>query len=165
MIEVNTKGWAVDAFGWSIAPTGLSWVHAGSRVTLGNYVRLGDRVMLGDDVTLGNRVTLGNGVRLGNDVTLGDGVRLGGYVKLGDDVRLGDYATVRRGEAIADIGCADGYRKCLSQLDGVAYVSAGCRDFTLAQALKHWDVPTRRDTFALLQSAVALAANRGLRHE
>ena len=134
-LDESTKDWVVDVI-WKIAPAGLAWIEEG------NGVRLGDNVRLGDGVTLGN------GVRLGNGVTLGD------------DVRLGDKST----DAV-DLGWADGYRKCIAQVDGVAYIGAGCRWFTLADAIKHWaDREDRPLTRCLMQSAISVAGLRGWKH-
>jgi len=87
-------------------------------------------------------------------VTLGDGVRLG------DRVRLGDKCT----DAV-DLGWADGYRKCIAQVDGVAYIGAGCRWFPLADAIRHWaNNPDRELTMCLMQSAIFVAGLRGWKH-
>lgn len=67
-------------------------------------------------------------------------------------------------EAI-DLGWADGYRKCISQIDGVAWIGAGCRWFTLEDALKHWSTkPDRELTMCLMQSAVFVAGYKGWAH-
>ncbi len=62
---------------------------------------------------------------------------------------------------------ADGYSKLICEIDGVAWIGAGCRWFTLADAIRHWATRTddRKETIALLQGAIALADQRGLRHE
>ena len=104
----------------------------------------------------------------GNRVTLGNGVTLGDYVHLGNDVRLGNGVTLGPNATDAiDLGHVDGYRKCLAQVKGIAYVGAGCRWFTLAEAIKHWSTHgrDRRLTVCLLQSAIAIAALKGWRHE
>ena len=62
-----------------------------------------------------------------------------------------------------DLGFADGYRKCIANVKGVAYIGAGCRWFTLAEALRHWDnKPGRIETMCLMQSAIYLAGYHGL---
>jgi NDP-sugar pyrophosphorylase family protein len=117
-------------------------------------------------VKLGNYVTLGDGVRLGNGVRLGDGVRLGNGVRLGDYVTLGNGARVLAGSDAIDLGWADGYRKCIAQVNGVAHIGAGCRWFTLADALKHWEpMEDRVMTMCLIQSAVFIAGYKGWSHE
>lgn len=84
-------------------------------------------------------MTLGDWVTLGNDVTLGNGVTL---------------------------GHADGYRKCVAEVDGVAYIGAGCRWFTLEAALRHWTAKGAEPelTMCLMQSAVYIAGLRGWSH-
>jgi hypothetical protein len=61
---------------------------------------------------------------------------------------------------------SDGYSKCLVEIDGVAWIGAGCRWFTLAEAIQHWENHTydREETVALLQGAIALAAFKNLSH-
>jgi NDP-sugar pyrophosphorylase family protein len=120
------KTWPV-VDGWSIAPSGLSWIQKGLRVKAGNGCRLGDGC------------TLGNGCRLGNYCTLGDVCRLGNGCRLGDVCRLGNGCTLGDGcTNPIDLGVADGYRKCLAYVDGVPYIGAGCRWFSLDDAVAHW---------------------------
>ena len=58
----------------------------------------------------------------------------------------------------------EGYTKTLAAVDGVAWVLAGCRWFTLAEARLHWaNRPDRAATYALLEVVAALAKARGLR--
>ena len=99
-------------------------------------------------ISEGSRVTLGNGVKLGNEVVLGAGAVLGTNAR--DPV---------------DLGWADGYRKCVAQVEGVAMVGAGCRWFTLADALEHWGnhKEDRSTTMCLMQSAIAIAKLKGWR--
>lgn len=70
----------------------------------------------------------------------------------------------RAGRVLASIGFADGYGKGLADVDGVAYIGAGCRWFTLAEAHAHWDGREDRVlTSCLLKAADALAQHYGLR--
>ena len=113
-------------------------------VTLGHGVELGSYVALGHGVKLGDRVTLGDGVMLGSYVTLGDDVRLGYGVKLGDRVTLGDRVILGYGVRLDKVVCAGrdsrGY-EFLAGFDTIRNenrIFAGCRDFSLAGARKHW---------------------------
>jgi hypothetical protein len=100
---------------------------------------------------------LGNGCSLSNGCSLGDGCRLGNYCSLGNGCSLGNNSTNP-----VDIGYADGYRKCVACVEGVAYIGAGCRWFTLSDALHHWSGnPNRITTVALLHAAMQIAAQRG----
>ena len=91
----------------------------------------------------------------------GAGVSIGTWVQLGDGASVGAKST----DAV-DLGWADGYRKCIAQVDGVAYIGADGRWFTLADALKQWSAkPGRELTMCLMQSAVAIARYRGWSHE
>jgi hypothetical protein len=49
----------------------------------------------------------------------------------------------------------------------VAYISAGCRWFTLSEAIAHWSnhAKDRRHTVCLLESAKAIATMRGWKWE
>ena len=173
------------AEGYRLVPEGTKWAKAGGyvhlgddvslgdNVSLGDYVRLGAGVSLGDDVSLGDYVSLGAGVRLGagvslgDDVSLGNDVRLGAGVSLGDDVSLGAGAVVGANSTEAiDLGFADGYRKTLCCVGGIAYIGAGCRWFTLSEAIKHWGnhSENRKRTLCLLESARALADLEGWKH-
>ena len=133
-------------------------VTLGDGVKLGNYVTLGDGVTLGNYVKLGNYVTLGDGVTLGGDVTLGDGVKLGNYVTLGDGVTLGNYVT-----DVIDLGFCEGYRKAIAVVKGVAYIAAGCRWFTLHEAILHWQdrKEDRPITRIMIVSAIKIAKLKG----
>ena len=131
-LDEATANWAVDGI-WKIAPAGLDWIKEG------------------------DYVVLGNGVVLGDSARLGDYVRLGDYARLGDSVVLGDEST----DAI-DLGWADGFRKCICQVGGVAYIGDGCRWFTLDEALKHWsNKPERETTMCLMMAALHIAMLRG----
>ena len=89
---------------------------------------------------------------------IGDRVRIGDRAEIGDWARIGDGST-----SAIDIGFTDGYRKCIAEVKGVAYIGAGCRWFTLDAALKHWGNHSedRTMTMALLESAKAIAALKG----
>ena len=72
--------------------------------------------------------------------------------------RIGDFAS-----EVIDLGSADGYRKCIANVNGVAYIGAGCRWFTLSEAVKHWEShDENRDlTLCLMQSAIHIAGLKG----
>ena len=138
---IDTSSWA-KCDGWRIAPDGLDWIDPGSRIICAD------------------------GVRIGNDASIGSYARIADGASIGNDVCIGNDASVgpRSSDAV-DIGWADGYRKCIAQVDGVAYIGAGCRWFTLAQALKHWDnKPDRVLTMCLMNSAIAIAKSKGWNH-
>ena len=69
-----------------------------------------------------------------------------------------DMALIDRAVDYARVKHKDQKRK-----DGSPYIGAGCRQFTLAQALEHWGNHKcdRRATMAQLQYAQALVALRG----
>ena len=135
MRVIDTSSWATRD-DWSIAPDGLDWINPGSRIICAD------------------------GASIGNDVCIGNGASVGSYASIGNGASVGP----RSSDAV-DIGWADGYRKCIAQVDGVAYIGAGCRWLTLAQALKHWDnKPDRVLTMCLMNSAVAIAQSKGWSH-
>ena len=97
---------------------------------------------------------------IGEGATIGEFASIGGYAHIGEGATIGAHAS-----GAVDIGYADEYRKCLAHVNGVAYIGAGCRWFTLADALTHWSTKrNREDTLALLASAVAIAKLRGWTH-
>ena len=92
--------------------------------------------------------------------------RKGFRVRIGSDVRIGSGHIVQTGSRpICTLGLADGYQKSLSAVDGVAYIGAGCRWFTLDDAIKHWSNhdEDRNMTLCLLESAKAVAKLKGLK--
>ncbi len=97
-------------------------------------------------------VTAGARLRVGTDCQIGADCRLG------DGCRLGDNAA----DPI-DLGVTDDFRKCLAFVDGVPYIGAGCRWFTLDAAIQHWTNHSedRRATRAQMAYAQALVALRG----
>ena len=114
----------------------------------------GWRVLDGKHIKLGAYVKLGIGVKLGNGVKLGDGVKLGNGVTLGIGVT-----------EVIDLGHCEGWRKALACVDGVAYIAAGCRWFTLSEAVRHWaDRGDRPLTRALMIAAVKIAEIKGWNH-
>ena len=135
LLDEATKDWATDGI-WKIAPAGLSWISEGAWVSIGEGVSIGD------------------GGRIGDEVRIRKGVRIG------DGGRIGD-----KSKDAVDLGWADGYRKCIAQIDGVAYIGAGCHWFTLADALTHWSNKADRElTMCLMKAAVHIASLRGWRH-
>jgi hypothetical protein len=71
----------------------------------------------------------------------------------------------RKSSGAIDLGFADGYRKCIAEIDGVAYIGAGCRWFTLDAAIKHWSNKDGRVlTMCLMMAAVHIAAVKGWAH-
>lgn len=84
-------------------------------------------------------------------------IKEGARASIGEGASIGDKSS----DAV-DLGWADGYRKCIAQIDGVAYIGAGCRWFTLADALDHWsNKPDRELAMCLMQSAVFVAVLKG----
>ena len=167
--------------GWKIAPAGLAWIAEGSRIQLGvnclldTWCRLGDECVLGnwcrlgDSCRLGDECRLGNSCRLGDECVLDTWCRLGNSCRLGDECvldtgcRLGDGCVLDKGAADPiDLGFTDGYRKVIAQVQGVAYIGAGCRWFTLEEAQEHWQHRGDRAlTRCALEAAKAIATAKG----
>ena len=131
--------------GWKIAPAGLAWIAEGSRIQLGV------------------NCLLDTGSRLGDWCRLGDSCRLGDECVLGNSCRLGDECVLGKGAADPiDLGFTDGYRKVIAQVQGVAYIGAGCRWFTLEEAQEHWQHRGDRAlTRCALEAAKAIATAKG----
>ena len=50
----------------------------------------------------------------------------------------------------------------MANVDGVAYIGAGCRWFTLQDAIKHWEKREDRVlTRIIIESAIAIAKHKG----
>jgi len=96
-----------------------------------------------------------------------NGARVSIYARIGSDAEIGNYAKIGSGAEIGsdakflfDLGYAEGYRKVLCSVKGTAYIGAGCRWFTLAEARAHWSVmPNRTVTMLLVELAERLAVH------
>ena len=145
-IEEISRKWNRDG-AWRIAPAGLAWIAEGHRIIVGDYA------------SIGNNTSIGDGTRIGDGTSIGDDTRIGDRTHIGDDTSIGNGAS-----EVIDLGYADGFRKCIANVNGVAYIGAGCRWFTLAEAIKHWESHDKnRDlTLCLMQSAIHIAGLKGL---
>ena len=157
LIEEVSRNWERDGK-WRIAPAGLAWIAEGHRIIVGNYARIGDYARIGNGARIGNDALIGDDALIGNGALIGNDARIGNRASIGDGARIGNDAS----EAI-DIGFADGFRKCIANVKGVAYIGAGCRWFTLDEAIKHWEShDENRDlTLCLMQSAIHIARLKG----
>ena len=132
-IEEISRDWERDGE-WRNAPAGLTWIAEGHRVIVGNYASIGSYARIGNDASIDRYASIGDGATIGNDAS-----------------------------EVIDLGFADGYRKCIANVKGVAYIGAGCRWFTLAEAIEHWESHDEdRDlTLCLMQSAIHIAGLKG----
>ena len=158
------------------------YASSGDGSSIGNYTRLGYCASIGSDTHIGEATSIGDGTRIGNCTRIGDGTSIGNCTRIGDgtsignDVNIGDHtqigdlthiggtASIGNGASeVIDLGFADGFRKCIANVKGVAYIGAGCRWFTLAEAIKHWESHDKnRDlTLCLMQSAIHIACLKG----
>ena len=183
MIDVSgiVKDWEL-AGEWRKSP-GVDWCRKDSWISVKNNVTIGEGSHIGEGVRLGPHVRLGGGCLVGANaileggvwcdrgVTLGEGVELGAGAYLGEDVivplytELGTDHYTKAGKPICTLGLVDGYTKSLSEFEGVAYIGAGCRWFTLQEAIDHWSNhdEDRSLTLCLLESAKAIAELKGLK--
>ena len=127
---------------------------------------IGDRAHIGAWARIGEEARIGAWARIGDRASIGAWAHIGAWASIGDRAIIGEGAHIGEGaEESIDLGWADGYRKCIAQVKGVAYIGAGCRWFTLADALKHWgSKPNRELTMCLMQSAVFIAGYKGWLH-
>ena len=181
LIEKISRGWKRDG-DWRIAPAGLAWIAEGHQIVVGNYASIGDGTRIGNYASIGNYAYIGEGAcigegasignyaSIGNGTSIGNYVNIGNYASIGEGARIGNYAHIGNYASIGDfasevidLGFADGYRKCIANVNGVAYIGAGCRWFTLAEAIKHWEShDENRDlTLCLMQSATHIARLKG----
>ena len=82
---------------------------------------------------------------------------------IGERARIGEWARIGEGASDPiDLGSHEGYRKVIAQVDGVAYIGAGCRWFTLTEAASHWENRDDRPiTKAMLVFAREIARIKG----
>ena len=162
--EECTREWERDG-DWRIAPDDCPYMVAGHRVMvgrgatigtrarIGTWTSIGDRASIGTGASIGDRASIGVEARIGDWAKIGTGVSTGTGVRIGDEARIFAWATF-----VADLGYADGYRKCLVTVNDVYYIDAGCRHLTMLDALAHWSnhAYDRRATMAQLAYAQAL---------
>jgi hypothetical protein len=96
----------------------------------------------------------GSRVKIGLNCKAGDGFTAGNRFKTGDHAK-----------GIINLGITDGYYKSLSSVNGVMYVGAGCRWFTLDAAKEHWSThdEDRGMTVCMLPAMYAIAKHLGLK--
>lgn len=144
---------------------GGCWIYDGASMH--------DTSTMRDNSTMRGGASMSGNSRMDGFASMDGFARMGGNSIMGGNARLCGYAIMRGGaiysgthqwiEVWAD---CDGYSKCLVEIDGVAYIGAGCLWLSLAEARRHWaNRPDRRTTLALLEGAAALARLRGLREE
>ena len=129
---------------------------------------LANGAIIEQDARIGRRATIGQGAIIGQDATIGQGATIGQYAVIEHDATIGQGARIERhARWIACVGFADGYYKDLCAVGDVAYIGAGCRWFTLGEALRHWEnhPEDRRATMALMEGAKALATLNNLKWE
>ena len=97
-------------------------------------------------------------IAAGARIIVGANAAMHEWASIGEGARIG-----RSGADAIDLGFADGYRKCIAQVAGVAYIGAGCRWFPLDEAIAHWSAKgeSRALTMCLMEAAVAIAGYRG----
>jgi hypothetical protein len=97
---------------------------------------------------------------VGARVNIGLSCKAGYGFKAGDWFEAGNNAT-----GIHNFGNTDGYSKSISSVDGVVYVGAGCRWFTLDAARLHWEnhKENRAMTLCILPAMYTMAKHFGLK--
>ncbi len=77
---------------------------------------------------------------------------------------LGGKVNGKDAQRVLTVTACEGWPKTLCDVDGVAYVLAGCQFFTLAAAIEHWrNRPDRVMTFAMLAGVSEVAKLWGLK--
>ena len=95
------------------------------------------------------------GAYIGQGAYIEQGAYIGQGARIGQGAHIGQGALIRKGdEYVTVLGYADDYWKTLTRRNGVLWINAGCRDFSLDDALKHWrKAPNRELTYALVKAA------------
>jgi len=131
-----------------------------------NLASIGERASIGEGASIGEWASIGEGASIGEWASIGEGASIGKGASIGEWARIGERASIgeRAREAI-DLGSYEGYRKAIAQIDGVAYIGAGCHWFTLEDAKKHWAgrAADRPITQAMLVMASEIARLKGWR--
>lgn len=150
------------------------FVEIGTGCTIGEHSRIyrcsyiGNHSMLEKDVCIasasriGDFCKVGSHVRIGEEVKIGDNARIKTNAQIPDGTSIGSDAIIPPCEDVIDLGFVDGYRRLLYMANGVAYISAGCRNFPLETAIHWWkNRPDRDDTNCQMLMAMHLAEVRG----
>ena len=170
-----SEGWERDGY-WRIAPRDCPYMDEGGRVLIG----VGSRTEVGKGVWIGERARIypgaridsgtrvGEWARIGPDTWIGEGAQIGSHSSIGPGTeidegayigaksRIGDSAHIYHNAVfVHDLGFTDGWRKCLVTVDGVYYIDAGCRHFTMAEALAHWGDHEENRRITMIQLAYA----------
>ena len=135
---------------------------------------LANGAVIGQDAVIEQYARIEQDAVIGQDAVIEQDARIGQYAVIEQDARIGQGAVIGQGARvgpnarwIACVGFADGYYKDLCAVGDVAYIGAGCRWFTLGEALRHWGdhEEDRRATMALMEGAKALAKLNNLKWE
>lgn len=146
---------------WTVIESGAridSFTQLGEDTFVGRNARVGRYVALGDDVYIAEGAKIERDVHIGSFSAIGKGAVIDSNTELGNGAVVPEF-----GRHTVDLGLVDGYRKCISEVAGVAIITAACRTFTLDAALEHWGnhFLNRDLTMCLLESAQAIARIRG----
>lgn len=141
----------------------------GAYARVGAYARIAEGASIGEGARVGASARIDEGAHIGEGASTDEGARVGAYASIGEGAIMvtgllgGGGVVGPKSKFICDLGAADGYRKVLCNLNGVAYIGAGCRWFCLDDALNHWSAkPDRKMTMALMLSAEQIARDMGL---
>lgn len=151
-----------------------SYVYIGSDCLLQHAVVVGQGSSIYDgtivhreciiekEVWIGRNTILHSGVVIGPDCSIGEHCSIDPGTYLGKGVTMGEDA-----KSPVYLGHTDGYSKIVAEVNGVAYIGAGCRWFPLAEALHHWKNRTedRALTLCLMEAAIAVAKLRGWNYQ
>lgn len=152
--------------------------EVGNGCKIGCDVKIGRSCMIGSDVYIGTGVHVSSYAAIGRFSSIGPNCEINSSIGQNTtmnrntkcSVPIGPSASVRRGIVVADLGEVDGYRKVLVNCGGVAYISAGCRWFSLNKAIEHWTKSckvgkNRYATLQLMEVAKTIAIHKQLRLE
>ena len=154
----------------NLSHEGKSWIYDDARVygkalVHGNGSARNESQVFGS-AEISEEAYVGGRARAFGDAWIrGDAKVLGDAQVPGGVVRSGAHYTL---DSVVLFGKCDGYTRIVCQVDGVAYIGAGCRWFTIADAREHWGghADGSRDTaMALLEGAANIARLRGWSEE
>ena len=154
------------------------------RAIICDNARVSGRALIGDDAqafsmahahgdsrVCGTARIHGNSEVSGRALISGDG-RLSGNVHVCGSARVSGGVVLSglhyTPDAVVLFGSCDMYSRIVCQVDDVAYIGAGCRWFTLAEARRHWGAYANgaRDlALCLLEGAANIARLRGWSEE
>jgi serine acetyltransferase len=88
------KSWKVNAYGWSVAPAGVSWCEEGNKIKVGEGVNIGEGAFIDEGASIGEGTSIGACAFIAERVSIGAGASIGEGSSIGEDASIGPYTHI-----------------------------------------------------------------------